>query len=45
MGIPDADIYPTATGAALETVKKHQEEADLVFYAGKQWNIHWEQGA
>ncbi|KAF8589078.1 glutathione-S-transferase [Ramaria rubella] len=34
MAIPDADIYPSATGNALETVRQHQKEEDLVFYAG-----------
>ncbi|KZS87620.1 glutathione-S-transferase [Sistotremastrum niveocremeum HHB9708] len=36
MAIPDADIYPTATGRALETVKQHQNssQADIIFYAG-----------
>lgn len=34
MGIPDADIYPTATGRALDTVKAHQDPADVIFYAG-----------
>lgn len=35
MPMPDAAIHPTATGAALETVQKHQKEEDLVFYTGK----------
>ncbi|CCL99246.1 uncharacterized protein FIBRA_01261 [Fibroporia radiculosa] len=34
MGIPDEDIHPVATGAAAETVAKHQEPQDLVFYSG-----------
>jgi len=34
MPIPDADIHPTATGNALETVNQHQKDADIVFYAG-----------
>ncbi|KAL0955839.1 hypothetical protein HGRIS_002041 [Hohenbuehelia grisea] len=34
MGIPDEHIHPTATGLAAETVQRHQEPQDLVFYAG-----------
>jgi len=34
MGIPDEDIYPTATGEALKTVQAHQSPQDVVFYAG-----------
>jgi len=34
MSLPDAQIYPHATGAAAETVAKHQEPQDLVFWAG-----------
>ena len=32
--MPDADIYPTATGKALDTVNQHQKEEDLIFYSG-----------
>ena len=34
MAVPDAQIYPHATGAAAEVVKLHQEPQDLVFWAG-----------
>jgi len=34
MGIPDEQIHPVATGPAAETVQKHQEPEDLVFYSG-----------
>ena len=34
MGYPDEDVYPTATGRALETVKQHESPQDLVFWAG-----------
>ena len=34
MGYPDEDVYPTATGRALETVKQHEGPQDLVFWAG-----------
>ncbi|KAI0724682.1 glutathione-S-transferase [Fomitopsis betulina] len=34
MSYPDADVYPTATGHALETVKAHEGPQDLVFWAG-----------
>ncbi|KDR75637.1 hypothetical protein GALMADRAFT_156618 [Galerina marginata CBS 339.88] len=34
MGIPDEQIYPHATAAAAQTVAKHQEPQDLIFYAG-----------
>ena len=33
-GIPDQKIFPHATGKAAETVAKHQDPQDLVFYAG-----------
>lgn len=32
--IPDANIYPSATGKALETAERHQSAQDVVFYAG-----------
>ncbi|KAJ3564644.1 hypothetical protein NP233_g8159 [Leucocoprinus birnbaumii] len=32
--IPDAQIYPHATGDAAEVVKQHQEPQDLVFWSG-----------
>lgn len=32
--LPDADIYPNATGAALETTKERTAPQDLTFYAG-----------
>ncbi|EMD32770.1 hypothetical protein CERSUDRAFT_77150 [Gelatoporia subvermispora B] len=32
MSHPDADVYPIATGPAAETVAKHQDPQDLVFY-------------
>lgn len=31
---PDADLHPTATGAAAATVSAHQKEAPLKLYAG-----------
>ncbi|GME48012.1 Glutathione S-transferase [Neofusicoccum parvum] len=34
MAPPDADIYPEATGPAIETVKAHQTPAPLKLYAG-----------
>lgn len=34
MAIPDADIYPRATGKAAEVVARHQKEADIVLYSG-----------
>lgn len=34
MGMPDEHIHPTATGTALETVKRHESPEDLVFYSG-----------
>ncbi|KAH9485587.1 putative glutathione S-transferase parC [Psilocybe cubensis] len=34
MGIPDEQIFPHATAAAAETVAKHQEPQDLIFYSG-----------
>ncbi|OCH86089.1 glutathione-S-transferase [Obba rivulosa] len=34
MSIPDEKIHPVATGRAAETVAKHQEPQELVFYAG-----------
>ncbi|KIJ24739.1 hypothetical protein M422DRAFT_39036 [Sphaerobolus stellatus SS14] len=34
MGIPDADIFPNATGNALKTVEAHQNPADVTLYAG-----------
>ncbi|KAH9919391.1 glutathione-S-transferase [Fomitopsis serialis] len=34
MGHPDENVYPTATGHALETVKQHEAPQDLVFWAG-----------
>jgi len=32
--MPDADIFPHATGEALKTVEQHQEPQDLVFWSG-----------
>ncbi|KIP04096.1 hypothetical protein PHLGIDRAFT_76517 [Phlebiopsis gigantea 11061_1 CR5-6] len=34
MAIPDEQIFPHATGAAAETVQKHQQPQDVIFYAG-----------
>jgi glutathione S-transferase len=34
MGMPDENIHPHATGAALETVNAHQEPQDIVFWSG-----------
>ncbi|TFY75954.1 hypothetical protein EWM64_g8056, partial [Hericium alpestre] len=34
MAVPDADIYPTATGEAAKTVAQHTAPQNLVFYAG-----------
>jgi hypothetical protein len=34
MSIPDAKIFPHATGAAELLVAQHQEPQDLVFYSG-----------
>ena len=34
MSIPDEQIFPYATGAAAETVEKHQQPQDVIFYAG-----------
>ena len=34
MPIPDEKIYPHATGRAAETVAKHQDPQELVFYSG-----------
>jgi len=34
MSIPDAKIHPVATGRAADTVAKHQQPQELVFYAG-----------
>ncbi|KAF8806588.1 glutathione-S-transferase [Phlegmacium glaucopus] len=34
MSIPDAEIFPHATGAAEQIVAEHQEPQDLVFYSG-----------
>ncbi|KXN87456.1 Glutathione S-transferase omega-1 [Leucoagaricus sp. SymC.cos] len=34
MSVPDAQIHPYATGAAAETVAKHQDPQELVFWAG-----------
>ncbi|KAL1620207.1 hypothetical protein SLS56_009753 [Neofusicoccum ribis] len=34
MAPPDADIYPEATGPAIETVKAHQTPSPLKLYAG-----------
>ncbi|KAF2702669.1 glutathione transferase omega-1 [Pleomassaria siparia CBS 279.74] len=31
---PDADVYPEATGLALDTVKAHLAESDLKLYSG-----------
>ena len=32
--LPDEDIHPVATGRAAETVARHQEPQDLVFWSG-----------
>ena len=42
-GIPDQKIFPHATGKAAETVAKHQDAQDLVFYAG--WVCYVEENA
>ena len=34
MSMPDAKIFPRATGAAELVVAQHQETQDLVFYSG-----------
>ncbi|KAH7928707.1 glutathione S-transferase [Leucogyrophana mollusca] len=34
MGVPDADIHPTATGQAADTVAQHQSPQELVFWSG-----------
>jgi len=34
MSIPDEKIFPYATGTAIQTVGKHLEPQDVVFYAG-----------
>ncbi|KAF7428797.1 hypothetical protein PC9H_008029 [Pleurotus ostreatus] len=34
MSLPDERFHPNATGLAAETVAKHQDPQDLVFYAG-----------
>lgn len=34
MSAQDADMYPTASGDALGTVKQHQRPENLVFWAG-----------
>lgn len=35
MGMPDADIYPSATGLASHVVKAHENaQADHVLYSG-----------
>ncbi|EMD33147.1 hypothetical protein CERSUDRAFT_57316 [Gelatoporia subvermispora B] len=34
MSIPDEKIHPVATGRAAETVAKHQEPQELIFYSG-----------
>ncbi|KAF8070401.1 glutathione S-transferase [Lyophyllum atratum] len=34
MSIPDAQIFPHATGPAAATVAKHQDPQDLVYYGG-----------
>jgi len=34
MALPDEDIYPTATGAALKTVKAHEKPAGVILYSG-----------
>ena len=43
MSSPDAQIFPHATGAAADTVSKHQEPQDLVFYSGwvSGWLLEW----
>ncbi len=34
MSVPDQHIHPVATGAAAQTVAKHQTLQELIFYAG-----------
>ena len=34
MSTPDRNIFPRATGEAANTVAKHQEAQELVFYSG-----------
>ncbi|KXN85608.1 Glutathione S-transferase omega-1 [Leucoagaricus sp. SymC.cos] len=34
MSVPDAQFHPHATGVAAETVAKHQDPQDVVFWAG-----------
>ncbi|TCD61941.1 hypothetical protein EIP91_007681 [Steccherinum ochraceum] len=34
MGIPDEHIHPVATGVAAETVAKHWDPQEIVFYSG-----------
>ncbi|KAJ8502710.1 hypothetical protein ONZ45_g11507 [Pleurotus djamor] len=34
MGVPDEQIFPHATGQAADTVAKHQEPQELIFYSG-----------
>ncbi|KAL6305201.1 glutathione-S-transferase [Sparassis latifolia] len=34
MSIPDERFFPYATGLAAQTVEKHQQPQDLIFYAG-----------
>lgn len=34
MSMPDEHIHPSATGLAAQTVEKHQEPQEIVFYAG-----------
>ena len=31
--MPDADVYPTATGIAKKTVDAHQDPKDIVFWS------------
>lgn len=34
MGMPDAELYPHASGAAGALVEQHKSEAEVKFYAG-----------
>ncbi|KAL7009181.1 hypothetical protein EMMF5_001379 [Cystobasidiomycetes sp. EMM_F5] len=40
MGMPDADIHPTATGKAISTVNAHQDPQDLIFYSEEENPYH-----
>jgi glutathione S-transferase len=34
MAIPDADIYPSATGKAADIVDQHQKDEPITLYSG-----------